>query len=333
MATTYVLLGGYDSNGRVLTKIFPVVDPVSDAAAISTASSTAGSSGIWTGLTKQCLAILTDDHIKAIGGATEATLTAIAADIAQLVDELDDATNTRTTTLTSGSTFTGGFVDLSGYEAVAISVLVDQDSASNGLVISWSDDGTNAVMSQSFTVLASADFMEILPRRGRYYKVVYTNGGTNQGSFALRTRKIPRFSGLGTTNLPQIVSLSTALPAGSSTIGNVNLQTSKTLLRASIDVSSSGDNTPTIAAPGSGLKIKIVSLFLHNSTSSDTTVVLKSDSTSINGSGVVLKDSEKLLYFNGLPKLNTWDLGTNEPLIINLDGANNISGYITYYVE
>lgn len=154
------------------------------------------------------------------GYATETTLGTISTNLAYLSTESADATNTSTANLTGGSTFAGGFVDLTGYEAINVSVRVDQDSAASGLVISWSDDGTNAIITQLFTVTASADFTEILPRRARYYKVSYTNGGVTTTQLAITTRKIPRFASVGTSNLPNVCSINT-IAAGTNNIGKV----------------------------------------------------------------------------------------------------------------
>lgn len=160
---------------------------------------------------------ITDDEASRRGYATETTLSTISTNLAYVSSEAADATNTSTSNLTGGSTFTGGFVDLAGYEAINVSVRVDQNSASNGLVISWSDDGTNAIITQSFTVTASTDFSELLPRRARYHKIAYTNGGTTTTQLAITTRKVPRFATTGTSNAPVIAQLAT----GTNSVGKV----------------------------------------------------------------------------------------------------------------
>lgn len=171
------------------------------------------------------------------GMATETTLGTISTNLTYLSTETADATNTSTTSLTGGSTFTGSFVDLSGFEGISLSVRVDQDSTSNGLVVSWSDDGSNAIITQTFTVTASADFTEQLPRRARYYKVAYTNGGVTTTQLAITTRKLPRFNSLGTSNLPLVVApiagtnnigKVTTIPTGAPTYANGQVATSTT---------------------------------------------------------------------------------------------------------
>lgn len=151
------------------------------------------------------------------GMATETTLSTINTNLAVLAAEVADSTNSTETELTGGATFAGGYVDLTGFEAFALSIRTDQDSASSGLVISWSDDGTNAIFTQTFTVTASADFSEVFPRRARYYKAAYTNGGVAQGAYSQVARKIPRFATVGTSNLPLVV----APVASTTNIGKV----------------------------------------------------------------------------------------------------------------
>lgn len=196
------------------------------------------------------------------GYASETTLYTISTNLSNLTTEVADATNTSTSNLTGGSTFTGGFVDLAGYEAVSVSVRVDQDSGSSGLVISWSDDGTNAIISQSFTVLAIADFSEAIPRRARYYKVAYTNGGVTTTSLAVITRKIPRFANLGTFNSPQIAVI---IPKGSPSY-------------ASNQVSSSTSSGALLAARSTRRSVK-----LKNTDESITVYIGSGTVTSSNG--------------------------------------------------
>lgn len=106
----------------------------------------------------------------------------------------------------------------------------------------------------------------------------------------------------------------------------------KTLLQAAINISSAGDNTDVIAAPGSGLKIKILYLELNETTGADNSVILKSGSTSLNGSGVVIAANGQYRYESPLG-LVPLTLNTNEALNINLANATNVSGLAIYYVE
>lgn len=177
------------------------------------------------------------------GYATQTTVASILTDTDLLTQEVSDTTNSSTATLTGGSTFAPSYVSLAGFEAISISDRSDQDSASNGLVVSWSDDGTNALFTQSFTVTASGKFSEIFPRRALYYKVAYTNGGVNQTSFAQIVRKLPRMPLSPTTNLPLSIvgTVTTNNQASASTTG-VSLFFNAAISNTAVSVKSSGGN-------------------------------------------------------------------------------------------
>lgn len=96
--------------------------------------------------------------------------------------------NSTTTPLVANATFTGTFEDISGYAGVSILAKVDQDSATNGAIIDFSNDGITAIRSSTQTVLAAGGglFFEVTPE-GRYFRIRYTNGTVNQGTFILQT--------------------------------------------------------------------------------------------------------------------------------------------------
>lgn len=93
-------------------------------------------------------------------------------------------------------------------------------------------------------------------------------------------------------------------------------------------VASSGDNT-IITSPGAGLSIHITRLLIQNQTTTETTIILK-DSISnklpilapTKGDGIAQVYSER----------SEIKLAQNNPLILNLSGANSISYSIGYYV-
>lgn len=95
--------------------------------------------------------------------------------------------NTTSTPLAGGATFTGEWQDCLNYQEVNVSVSTDQNSATNGLVLQWSDDGVNIGDTDSFSVYANAGTNYTPNPAFRYVRVVYTNGSTIQGSFRLMT--------------------------------------------------------------------------------------------------------------------------------------------------
>lgn len=98
--------------------------------------------------------------------------------------------NSSAATLTSGSVFTGISDDAREYSEIRITVFADQVSATNGLSIQQSTDNTNWDVTDTYTVpITSAGNGKTysVPRQARYFRIVYTNGGTNQGTFRLQT--------------------------------------------------------------------------------------------------------------------------------------------------
>ena len=101
-----------------------------------------------------------------------------------------DAGNSSTTTLTANSIFTGTSISSLNYSALSIEVFADQASAAGGLSIQQSQNGTNWDIADPFTISAGTPFNTIVNLVGQFYRVVYTNGSTNQGTFRLQTVKM-----------------------------------------------------------------------------------------------------------------------------------------------
>lgn len=95
--------------------------------------------------------------------------------------------NSSTATLTSGSIFTGTADDSLIYNEIRVSVFSNVASATDGLSIQQSQDNSNWDITDVYTVAAATGSTFAVPRQARYVRIVYTNGGTNQGSFRLQT--------------------------------------------------------------------------------------------------------------------------------------------------
>lgn len=100
--------------------------------------------------------------------------------------------NSTTTPLGGGASFTGTSVSVLGYSVIEVLVFADQNSAAPGLWIEFSSDATNWDDSSPFTFTAggvapNAGQVFVAAVRGQYARVVYTNGGSAQGTFRLQT--------------------------------------------------------------------------------------------------------------------------------------------------
>jgi hypothetical protein len=95
--------------------------------------------------------------------------------------------NSTVVPLGNGGVFTGVAEDVSQYAAVSVQVRTDQASAGNGLVVSFSPDGTNWDTPYVVTVSANQEKTIVRPVVNKYFRVTYTNGATPQGFMRLQT--------------------------------------------------------------------------------------------------------------------------------------------------
>lgn len=95
--------------------------------------------------------------------------------------------NSTTATLGIGATFTGTGEDVSNFSEMRISVFADQASGTDGFSIQQSTNNTNWDITDTYTIPASTGKTFVVPRQARYFRMVYTNGGTSQGAFRLQS--------------------------------------------------------------------------------------------------------------------------------------------------
>jgi len=97
-----------------------------------------------------------------------------------------DSGNSSTTPLAANGVFTGAWLDCFNQGSVLIYLFSNVSSAANGLSLQWSNDGVNAdeTYAETFTAGSRALVMQVT-QRGRYFRLVYTNGATLQASFRL----------------------------------------------------------------------------------------------------------------------------------------------------
>lgn len=109
-----------------------------------------------------------------------------AVDIAQVTGDLS-TNNSTTDVLDAGILFTGTADEVIDYKSIGINVIASHVSATDGLTFQFSSNGADWDKVHSFTLpAATAKFFNI-PVESRYFRIVYTNGGTLQTYFRLQT--------------------------------------------------------------------------------------------------------------------------------------------------
>lgn len=95
--------------------------------------------------------------------------------------------NSSSTPLGISGVFTGTAEDVSEFATVSIAAFSNVASATDGLSIQFSTDGTNWDHTDIYTLPANTGKTYTIGRVARYFRIVYTNGGTGQTSFRLQT--------------------------------------------------------------------------------------------------------------------------------------------------
>jgi hypothetical protein len=94
--------------------------------------------------------------------------------------------NSSSSPLNPGIAFTGTAEDVTDFGVMEISVYSDVASATDGLSIEFSSDGTNWDHKDAYTVPAATGKNYSVQRVAKYFRIVYTNGGTIQTEFRLQ---------------------------------------------------------------------------------------------------------------------------------------------------
>ena len=116
-------------------------------------------------------------------------VTAIVNKTDELIDAVNngstvDDNNTTTTPLVADAVFTGTATDITHYAGIAI--LVEADQAGT-LTVQFSGNGTDWHEGESYDILANATKFFTPPAQAQYFRIVYTNGDTDQTEFHLHT--------------------------------------------------------------------------------------------------------------------------------------------------
>lgn len=105
-----------------------------------------------------------------------------------LLTAVVDPNNSTTAPLGISGVFTGASFDAKDFATLSISVISDQSSATNGISVQYSQDGTNWDHIHTFTFIAGGNGLSYnLPVEMRYVRIVYTNGAVAQTSFRLQS--------------------------------------------------------------------------------------------------------------------------------------------------
>lgn len=107
-----------------------------------------------------------------------------------------DTSNSTTTPLTGGASFTGTWVVNKDYASLQLGVKADQNSATDGLEMQFSNDGSTVHHVHYYSYLtASGGIGYLFQPEFKYYRVKYTNGASAQTSFtlSLTARSVPLF--------------------------------------------------------------------------------------------------------------------------------------------
>lgn len=97
-----------------------------------------------------------------------------------------DVNNSSTTLLTAGSTFTGTWYNVLHFTCTTVSIVVDEDSATNGLKMQWSSDATNVDHERDETITGTGNAFDYI-HFCKYFRIVYVNGSTDMGTMRLQT--------------------------------------------------------------------------------------------------------------------------------------------------
>lgn len=95
--------------------------------------------------------------------------------------------NSSTTVLGGGASFTGTGEIVAGFASISVFAFSDVASATAGMSLEQSTDGTNWDHTRSLTVELGAGHTHMEAVVARYFRVIYTNGAAAQSSFRLQT--------------------------------------------------------------------------------------------------------------------------------------------------
>lgn len=122
--------------------------------------------------------------------ATEATLASAASDVNSILQNqlsIIDSSNTTSTPLGAGATFTGAPIDITQFATISVAAFSDVSSATNGLKMEFSPDGINWDHVHNFSVTGNVGVSYNQSAELVFFRIVYINGASAQTTFRLTT--------------------------------------------------------------------------------------------------------------------------------------------------
>jgi hypothetical protein len=95
--------------------------------------------------------------------------------------------NSTTANLAGAAAFTGTSEDFKDYAAATITIFSSHASATNGLSLQQSSNGTNWDITDTFTITAATGMAYTVQPAAQYFRLVYTNGATLTTSLRIQT--------------------------------------------------------------------------------------------------------------------------------------------------
>lgn len=102
-------------------------------------------------------------------------------------DGIVSTANSSTANLAGAALFTGTSEEVTDYAQIHVSVFSSHASATDGLSLQQSSDATNWDITDTFTIAATTAKIITLQPAARYFRLVYTNGGTLTTSLRIQT--------------------------------------------------------------------------------------------------------------------------------------------------
>lgn len=104
-----------------------------------------------------------------------------------VLDGMVSAENSTSTPLLAGGIFTGQAVDILDFGFIFVTVFSNVASATGGLIVQQSSDGVNWDNTDNYTIPANTGKTYSFQPATQYFRVMYTNGASDQTDFRLQT--------------------------------------------------------------------------------------------------------------------------------------------------
>lgn len=181
-----IAFGADNTQTRVTSTVGMPVNILSGALELGKVEDTAHSTG---DVGVMMLAVRNDTLAALVGADGDYSALQVNGDGALYVRSAGHAStdNSSATPLGISGVFTGTAEDITHYSSVSVSVFADVASASGGLSLQFSTDGTNWDNTEGHDVAAGVHHFVGGMGESKWFRVVYTNGTTAQTAFRLQT--------------------------------------------------------------------------------------------------------------------------------------------------